>query len=235
MASDIVVRNWVEMEKANFSNFSFALASRMDEAILRSLAEAMRLQLKKAGVAAVSLPWGTYKADIKTKGESGNINVSWEPSKGFIKVLNGDLDEAEKAETINQDEFDPEFVGLFIDFTAYGFFHPDDPSNKDRLENNKAVHLANDDVAYFLNEYALNLANIAKEKQRDGKVFRLPVDNEFPHGFFDFDYADDEIKVSFTADKAFKQLLKDDAVAETAANSSFLKITAPFVKIVDLK
>ena len=222
--SDLTIKTWTAQEHNSFENFTAVLASRFEEGWARALIMKMRSDLKKFGKSEVSLPWGTYRAETKVKGESGNINVNWEPAKGFIKILNGDMDNASRAECITQDEFDPEFVKWFRDFVAYGFFNPEDPKNKDRIPKNKGVRLNDDEVNYFLNGYALVLATIAKDKQRDGKIFRLEINNNFPHGYFDFEYDDDEIKVKWVADKVFKQILKDDAAAAAAGGYDFTPI-----------
>ena len=53
----------------------------------------------------------------------------------------------------------------------------------------------------------------------DGKIFSLEINNGFPHGKYNFEYDDDDIKVTFTPDKVFKQILKDDDAAATAAEA----------------
>jgi len=223
--SDLTIKAWVVQEHNAFENFTAVLAARFEEAWTRALAKAMELQLRAKGRAEIALPWGTYYAEIITKGEGGNITPKWEPSKGFLKILNDDIqDQAERSACVNQEEFDPTFMKLFKDFVAYGFFYPEDPKNKDKIDKNKGVRLNDEEADYFLNEYALVLCNLAKDKQRDGKIFRLEINNSFPHGCFDFEYDDDEIKVRWTADKTFKQILKDDAAASKADDADFTAI-----------
>lgn len=231
--SEITIKGWVAQEKTAFNNFNGALASRFEEGIFKALTAKLRADLKKFGKAKVTLPWGTYSSEIVTKGESGNINVSWEPSKAFVALLNGD--EKSKGEYNAQDEFDPEYVKLFRDYVAYGFFDPESPENKERASKNKCVRLGDEEVNYFLNGYANVMATIAKDKQRDGKVFRLEINNGFPHGAFDFEYDDDEIKVTYVADKVFKQILKDDAAADAASEYDFTPITETRVEKKSVK
>lgn len=222
--SDLTIKTWVNQESAMFDNFTVPMATRFEEGIFKSIAQYLREVLHAKGHAECKMPWGTYTADMVVKGETANINVSWEPSKGFLKILNGEnMDNAQKVELITQDEFDPAYMTLFRDYVAYGFFNPNAPENKDRANKNKCVRLTEEQAIYFLNSWALVLATIGKEKQRDGKLFRLEVNTTFAHGFFDFDY-DDEIKVTFTADKAFKQILKDDDAAETAMSTNMTAV-----------
>lgn len=232
--SEITIKTWVNQEHNSFENFTNVLAARFEEAIFRALAKKMRNDLVNKGKAEVTLPWGTYRADIKTKGEAGNIAPTWEPTKGFIKLLNGDMDAKERNECFTQDEFDPEFTELFRDWVAYGFFYPNAPENKDRVSKNKGVKLDDDEIVYFLNGYATVLATIAKDKQRDGKIFRLEIDNGYPHGSFDFEYDDDEIRVTWVADKVFKQILKDDDAAAKSEGYDFTPLREPKKEIIPL-
>ena len=222
--STITIKAWVAQEKDAFHNFNTQLAERFEGGVLLPVAEVLKRNLKKSGKGHVTLPWGTYSADVVTKGESGNINVSWEPSKQFLTLLNGD--EKAKADVAQQDEFDPDYVKLMKEYIAYGFFDPDSPEHKEHAAKNKGVRLGDEEVDYFLNGYANVLATIAKDKQREGKELRLTVDNDFPHGTFVFTYDDDVIKVSFVADKAFKQYLKDDSVADAAADDDYTPLEA---------
>lgn len=230
--SELTIKTWVAQEHNAFENFTAALASRFEEAIFRALSQKMRLDLKAKGKAEVTLPWGIYRADIKTKGEAGNIAPTWEPSKGFIKMLNGDMDSKDRHECFTQDDFDAEFTELFRDWVAYGFFYPNAPENKDRISKNKGVRLADDEIIYFLNGYATVLTTIAKDKQRDGKIFRLEIGNGYPHGSFDFEYDDDEIRVTWVADKVFKQILKDDEAAAKADKYDFTPIREPRKEVI---
>ena len=221
--SEVTIKGWVAQEKNAFHNFNRQLAARFEEGIFRSITKVLKEYLKKSGKGRIAMPWGTYTAELVTKGESGNINVGWEPSKQFLTLLNGD--EKANASLTQQDEFDPEYVRLVKEFIAYGFFDPDSPEHKEHAAKNKGVRLGDEEVNYFLNGYANVMATIAKDKQRDGKLLRLEINNGFPHGVFVFDYDEDEIKVSFVADKVFKQILKDDTAADAAAENDFTPIT----------
>lgn len=223
--SDLTIRTWMDQEKNSFDNFKEPIATRFEGAICRATLEYLRRAMKKTGEASIQLPWGTHRVTTKVKGDTGNITPSWEPSKGFLKALNGDFDGESVADCIMQDEFDPQFFKLFRDYVAYGFFDPDAPENKDRTNINKGVKLSDDEAVYFLNSWAQVLITIAKDKQRDGKVFRLEVNAEFPFGIFSFEYDDDEIKPTFVYDKVAKQILKDDDAASAAADADFSEIT----------
>ena len=223
---DISIKAFVAQEHNNFENFTPPLARRFEEGIMRALAETMRQQLAKKGSAEVCLPWGIFRAEVVTKGEGTNITPTWEPTKAFIKCLNTpSMDIAERTETMNQDSFDDTFMKLFKDFVAYGFFNPEDPANKAKIDQNKGVRLTDNEAEYFLNEYGLMLVSVGREKQMDGKIFPLEINETFPHGTYNFEYDDDEIKVTFVPDKVFKQILKDDAIAATAATADFTPIS----------
>ena len=220
--SELTKRVWVEQEKSTFLNFKPDLAEHFENAHLRSIIETLRRKLKKYGEGTVDMPWGTFGVKVVTKGETGVITPYYEPSKGFIKALNGDFDDSPDDSSMTQEEFDPTFVKLYKDYLAYNTFDPELPENKDKIV--KTVKVTDDEVNYFLNSWAKVLVTIAKDKQREGKVFRLEVDNTFPFGTFTFEYDDDEIKVSFVFNKSAKQILKDDEVAARPAASDFTPI-----------
>lgn len=224
--SELTIKTWCDQEHGSFDNFTPILASRFEESILRSILRTLRRQADKNDTAELVLPWGTYRVETKTMGEAGNRAASWEPSKGFDKLLNGtSMDTVQKLEAITQDEFDPEFVKDFREFVAYGLFDADSPENKEKIAGmKKGVRLSDEEVVYFLNSYAMMLATIGKDKQREGKIFRLEVNNGYPHGSFDFEYDDDTITVKWTADKVFKQMLKDDDAAAKSEGADFTPI-----------
>lgn len=223
--SELTIKAFVAQEHSAFENFNGVLAARIEEAWTRSLTKRMIEQLADKDSARVALPWGTYYAEKVAKGEAGNIAPKWEPSKGFREILNNDIqDPAERSAAVNMDEIDGRFLELFREFVAYGTFNHDDPALKDELGKNKGLRIGDDEAIYFLNEYALVLANLAREKQRDGKIFRLEINNGFAHGVFDFEYDDDEVKVTWTADKTFKQMLKDDDAASYVDDGTFTEV-----------
>jgi len=218
--SSLTINTWVNLENGSFHNFFPEVAELLESGWCRALTETLRLGLKDSNKVSVELPWGTYTAELIQKGEAGNITPSWEPSKRFMTLLNGDLSKSDK-DTVNQETFDPTFVRLFTDWITHGRFYPEGAKNKEKTEKHKGIKLSDDEVNYVLNSYGMMLASIAKDKQRDGKIFPLEINGTFPHGRFDFEYDDDKITPTFVADKVFKQLLKDDAAAASAAKFDF--------------
>ena len=224
--SDVSIKAWVQVENENYDDFKDFAASKIEGACCRTISEVLYNQLKNSDTAQVTMPWGTYFAARKNDGTEAGVDISWEPSKGFLKLLNESSDNNDKAENYDrnyQDEFDPEFVKLFTDYLAYGKFYPTDDEKAD--ESNHGILLDDAEVTYFLNSYTLALYNVAKEKYRDGKVYRLEIDYEYPHGAFDFSYKGDKIDVKFTPNKVFKQALKDDKAHDLAAKGDFKPMT----------
>ena len=209
------ITNWIAFEKSAFDNFNEFVAGRLEDAIFRSLTEYMRLKLKDQNSVSVTLPWGTYSAEVKTVGETTNITPVWEPSKNFLKLLN---DDSGVNSDRRQDTFDPEYMRLFKTYAAAGNFGVE---IKGAPAKEKGMKLSDDEADWFLNDYMQVMANIARDKQREGKIYRLEIDEVYPHGSFDFEYTDDEIKVTFVPNKVFKQALKDDEVAAAAATTNF--------------
>lgn len=215
--SDVSVKVWANLEKGAFDEFDEYYATLIEDGIFRALAERMKNMLNTMDVAEVTLPWGTYRAEVKDRGDSSVITPTWEPSKGFLKMLNDDSEGTAKYDKNYQDYFDPEYVQLFRNYVADGVFYPDqEPNNKKR-----GIKLKDDEIPYFLNGFSTVLYNIAKDKQRDGKTYRLEIDAGFPHGSFDFEYEGDDIKVKFVPHKVFKQYLKDDSVTDAARVANF--------------
>lgn len=209
---NVTIPVYTENERKSFEEFSEFISARIEDGIFASLTERMRTLLRSSDKAQVALPWGKYTANGVKVGESGNINVSFEPSAAFIEALNSDDEKI----AIAMDDYDPEFLELFHDYVAYGFFYPNAPENKDRLsaaETHLCLNMEDNDAEYFLNHYADVLVQIAKDKQRDGKIYRLEINNSFDHGYYDFEYVDGKIIPKFTASKFFKQCLKNDESA----------------------
>lgn len=219
--SDVSIKTMVTLDKDTFEDFNDYVATLIEGGMFRAMAEYFYRKMKLSDHAELELPWGTYHCEDKNRGETGVVNITWEPSKGFQKLLNEDNDAATKFDRNYQDTFDPEYVKLFTDYLAYGMFDPEDPKNKEQASKQRGLKLSDSEVTYFLNGYALVLYNVAKDKQRDGKMYRLEINYAFPHGSFDFEYDDDQIKVSFTANKVFKQYVKDDATHDKGAVSDF--------------
>lgn len=207
--SNITTTTWMAQEKSSFENFNEFISIRLEDGIFRALAEKMKTDCHAKKESRVALPWGTYSAEVKLSGEGGNITPTWEPSKNFLKLLN---DDSGVNHDRRQDTFDPEYVQLFKDYVAYGYFYPDKVKNAPAKD--KGLRMSDEEVDYFLNGFMQVMATIARDKQRAGKTYRLEIDEGFPHGSFDFEYTDDgEIRVTYVAHKVFKQYLKDDAVA----------------------
>lgn len=215
--SSTTINAWIAQEKVAFENFNEFIALRLEDGIFRSLAEAMRNQLQKKKSAEITLPWGTYSAEVKGSAEGGNITPTFEPSKAFLKMLNKD----DKDHDLRQDSFDPEYVQLLKDYVAHGFFYPDSKDHEGQPDKEKGLRMGDDEVDYFLNGYAQVLVTIARDKNRSGKTYRLEIDEAFPHGSFDFEYTDDDVSVKFVPHKVFKQYLKDDSIADKARDADF--------------
>ena len=81
--------------------------------------------------------------------------------------------------------------------------------------------MGDDECDYFLNGYMDVLVNIARDKARAGKTYRLEIDEAFPHGSFDFEYTDDGISVKFVPHKVYKQYLKNDELADKARDADY--------------
>lgn len=220
---NVTISTWVNLERENYRDFNEYIADKVEGAMFRSIHEYLRRKLKNSSTASITMPYGTYYAEMKTQDDGTTVvDVTWEPSKGFKRLLDEDIDAA-RFDRGYQDEFEPEFVTLFTDYLAFGKF---DPTEDDKTDEKKfGLMLEDSEVSYFLNSYVLALYNVAKEKERDGKTYRLELHESCPHGAFDFVYKDDKIDVKFIADKVFKQHLKDDAVANSVNSGDFSATT----------
>ena len=223
MMSNLTTDVWVRQESNSLRNFKGFIAERLEEGILRAITETLRDKLKADGESAkLEMPWGTYRVDIVQKGDTENITPSWEPSDKFMKLLNGDEN---SRDVVLQSEFDPTFLEYFDNFTKYGDTNPGTQEERDKIPaHKKGLALGPGDINYMLNGYANVLATLAKDKQSNGKIFNLEINNGFAHGIFKFEYDDNEISVKFVPDKVFKQMLKDDEAAEIARHRDFTPV-----------
>lgn len=225
--SNVSIQTWVNIESENYDYFNEFIAGKLEGGMFRAIHEYLRRKLKTSDTAQLTMPYGTYYATMKQQDGTAVADVTWEPSKGFLKLLNDDSDDdsnkSAKFDRNYMDEFDPEYVKLFVDYLAYGMFDPTEEDKSD--ESKRQLYLDDAEVVYFLNSYVLVLYNVAKDKQRDGKAYRLEIDGECPHGSFDFLYKGDKIEVKFIPNKVFKQSLKDDKMAEKVNKGDFRAVT----------
>lgn len=205
------VQSWVAQEKPAFHGFNEFISARMTEAIVRGLAEKMKRDLFSEQKSEVVLPWGTFRAEVKTVGEGTNITPTYEPSKRFLEMLNAD--DSNKRTADYQDVFDDEYTKLFRDWLAWGEFDPDE---KNAPTKEKGARIDPDEVEYFLDSFMRLMVSLARDHHRDGKEYDLDINGEFDHGRYTFEYVGDDTKVKFIPSKAFKQYLKNDAVSEAA-------------------
>ena len=225
--SSPTITAYVNLEKNSFAEFNEFHAIRIEDAAFRGLAEKMKTDLKTKGSSRVVLPWGTYTAKALAVGESGNITPVFEPSKNFITLLNDDA-ETYSDRDIRQEQFDPDYLKLFRDYVAYGYFYPED--TKDAPDDAvRGMWLSEEDMDWLLNEWMYMLAGLARDKQRVGKIYNVEVDEGFPHGRFDFKYGEEKIDVTFTPSKTFKQYLKDDDTAARAQVADFTEVSAAMI------
>lgn len=211
------IETWMNQERPAFENFNEFVAIRLEDGMFRSVTQKLLNALREGKTASVTLPWGTYSVEIKGTAEGGNITPVFEPSKAFLKLLNSD----DRDKDLRMDSFDPEYVQLFKDYVAHGYFYPDSKENEGKADKEKGLRMGDDEVDYFLNGYMNVLVTIARDKARNGKTYRLEIDEAYPHGSFDFEYNDDKIDVKFVPHKVFKQMLKDDELADKARNANF--------------
>lgn len=223
--STLTINTWVNLQAEDFDNFGETIATMFERAICNALLETFADKLTNHDSYFVELPWGTFRASVVNKGEGSNVNLEWSASEAFEKQLNGDSGDEVSSDYVVQDTFDPVYLNYFKELVAWGVANHEDPANKDKIPDKKGVLLSDDEAAYFLNSYMYVLSTLAKTKQRDGKIFRLPIDATGPFGAYEFEYNDDVITARFIPDKYFKQSIKDDAMARKIKTNDFTKVT----------
>lgn len=204
------VEAWVAQEKPSFQGFNSFISTRITESVTRTIAAKMQRDLLSNGKAELEMPWGTFRAEVKTVGEGTNITPTFEPSKRFLEMLNAD---DTKRTADYQENFDNEFMTMFRDYVAWGVYDPDE---KNAPAKEKGARLEPEEAEYFLDSFMRLMVSLARDHHRDGKDFYLDINAEFDHGRYTFEYEGDVTKVKFTPSKAFKQALKNDAVSEAA-------------------
>ena len=206
---------FTKANEAHFEQFSDSVSRQMLDMIFHSIEHVLKTRLEADGTSAsVVTPWGTYTARrrVAAEGDSANTAIDFEVSKGFLSALNSDSKKAEDLQEYVMAELDEDLTKAARDYGMYGFFDPEDPKNKDKVANaKKGIYLLNHQIPIVFDNFAAMLVQLARTKCREGKQYRVDMTNGFGHGLFDFDCANDSISVKFTADKAFKQYLKDDA------------------------
>lgn len=200
----------------------FAL-SRIEEGIILGAQEYLRRVLTYTDVATVTLPWGTYTARNHDK---GNINIDFEIDQDFKETLDDpdgrkavfmEREEYEaKSRYIENEELKVDFLKLYTDYVTYGKFFDLDDSEEKKKESDadKGINLTEYQASYFPNRYAMMMAKMIRDHKADGEIYRIELCDTVPHGVFEVEYSGDECAVKFTADKSFKQYLKNDNTSD---------------------
>ena len=217
--SEKTVERWVVDMKPQFNNFTPFIATRIEEGLWKSAFETLRQKMATMPddhkEASIEMPFGTLKADIRTKNDVDNINVEIDFSKDFIKALNGEI------ESVWQDDYNEAFLANFTDYVAYGFFNPNADENRKRVEScNKCLRMRDAERDFFPNSWTNMIVNIAKDKQRDGKTYTLDLDSAWDVGSFIFEYKDGKIEPTYNASKVCKQYLKNGDISGTESAES---------------
>lgn len=221
--SNIILSEFIKYEEGQYEIMNEYVASRLEEGILKSITHYLKKKFSAAGTteASIELPWGTHTVTVKKVGEVTNVATNYTPSKRFLKLLNEDT-------AINLDRFmediDPEYLQDVVDFVGYRAFDPTESAKE--AAGNHVVEIPVSLAKQFVNDYMQIIAKIGRDKQRAGKSYRLEVSGSYPYGAFDFEYEDGEIKVRFTANKALKDILKNDSLAEKMEAADLTKAVA---------
>lgn len=211
---ETTVTRFVSDLKSQFDNFTPYMAVRVEGGIWKGAFETLRQILldpkNKTQSASVVLPIGTIKADVRTKNDLDNVNVSIEFSKDFIRSLNGQL------EVIWQDTFDDQFMKNMTDYVMYGFFNPESEEMRPLINDNiKCIELDSTERNFFPNAWTNTLANLVRDKQRSGKIYTISLTDSWDAGEFSFEFTDEGVIPSFVASKTAKQYMKNGDVIET--------------------
>lgn len=199
--------------KSQFDNFTPFIASRVEEGLLKSIFETLRQKLtdpkNKDQSASLEMPFGTVTAEIRTKNDVDNVNIGIDFSKDFIKALEGDID------SVWQDSYDDMFLKNFSDYVSYGVFNPESEEHKKIVEQaTKCLKMKEPERDYFPNAWTNTIIGMAKDKQREGKMYSLDLDATWDMGTFTFEFQDDKVIPGYTASKIAKQYLKNGDTVE---------------------
>lgn len=207
------VNRFVSDLKSQFDNFTPYMAVRVEGGIWKGAFETLRQILldpkNKTESASVVLPIGTLTADVRTKSDMDNVNVTMEFSKDFIRALNGQL------EVIWQDTFDDQFMKNMTDYVMYGFFNPESEEMRPLINDNiKCIELDSTERNFFPNAWCNTLLNLVRDKQRSGKIYSVELTDSWNAGKFTFEFTDEGVIPSFTVDKIAKQYMKNGDIIE---------------------
>ena len=90
----------------------------------------------------------------------------------------------------------------------------DSEEKKKESDADKGINLTEYQASYFPNRYAMMMAKMIRDHKADGEIYRIELCDTVPHGVFEVEYSGDECAVKFTADKSFKQYLKNDNTSD---------------------
>lgn len=205
------IETFAAQEKSQFRTISEYVLTLIEEGIFKSIQESLRRQLVKGDTASETVPWGTYTATQQGGANGGNININLSLNEDFQDALN----DPKGVKAMYQEEFSEMFMKLFTDYVMYGrFFTDETESEKTAPGIVTGVRLSEFLKEYFPNTYGAMILKAARDHRADGEVYKITLCDNVPHGTMEFEYNGDDVTVTFVADKAFKQYLKNDAMAD---------------------
>lgn len=209
--------------KTQFAGVTKFIAVRIEHGILKGAFETMRKQLNNpkntTGKASVTLPFGTFRTEVRTKSDVDNINVELDFSKDFLRAIKGDIELVWANPDDNETDSDnrsESFMKNFCDYVAYGMFDPDSEEHRKEIEVvQKCINMDPTERTFFLNAWTNSLVGMVREKIREGKIYRLDLNAAvWNGGSMEFELKDGEVTANYLASKDVKQAIKNAGVIE---------------------
>lgn len=200
-------QQFFELMDESYEGFSSKkLSDAVFDGIVSVIVSTMDNRYKKSsdGSAVLELPCGKFIAEKTLVGDSYVTNVTFDASKDFLDVLSGNLK--------TMDPFymeESKFINLNKDFIDIGIktLTTNDGGNKSVMTFSVDVI----ELALLANLWSSALCKALSIGLHDGQVYEVPIEN---FGVFSATLKNDEVRVVFSADKIFKQRLKDDSINE---------------------
>lgn len=183
---------FAEQQKENFEAFPTALAEIIVLDLVDSIKGYLGQEFKKDGSeATLDLPHGTYRVALKGSGEAANINVGFEFTKGFSKLLND--------EEILDDAMVPkDFIEFFTEVML---------GEKPEITTRKTMAVDQAMAAHFITSFSTIIGDLGRQYAVEGKDYTFSIPGL---GKFTFRTDGKKITAQFEADKSFKRFNKDD-------------------------
>lgn len=193
--------------KANFEQWPEEVAASVVKAYAHTVTTVLANFVTGSGEGSVNMGIGTHSVSTTKKGDSSVVTTSFKSNKELLESITNKFNI--NIELVTSDEYGNDVIDAFKDevskATQYLSF-----------DGECGLYLVDDEALSVLNIINSSILNIANEAtDRKGKIVEIDFSSKqnYDHGVYKFTMGEDEMTLTFTPSKEFKQAVKNDSAA----------------------